>query len=221
MHVTRLHVPLGCVGRRRLGWCALVLAAVSCGPAGRAQEPAGSPESILRGNVIAAAGGDGALLTLFRMHERYNAGKERAVPGTARVSVVAPPESWWIGTAERGAEPAKTVAWAWTLGVLRDARSRLAVLPDVTDDGRPLAGLRVTGSVEPALDMYFDKATHELVRVDWRNDIYRFSEWQTSPDGARYPARCAMFRRNSGDPWFFHEIVSIERLAELPAGLGR
>ena len=68
--------------------------------------------------------------------------------------------------------------------------------------------------------MYFDKTTFELVRVDWRNDIYRFSEWKDF-DGTRYPARCAMFRRNSGEPWFFHEIVAIERLKELPEGLKR
>jgi hypothetical protein len=30
-----------------------------------------------------------------------------------------------------------------------------------------------------------------------------------------------MFRRNSGEPWFFHEIVTIERLKELPEGLTR
>ena len=179
-----------------------------------------SPEMKLVGRVIAAAGGDDKLLTLFRMEERYSAGKEFVSPGTARVSVVEPPKSWWIGTKERGTEPAKITAWAWTLGVLKDPKSKLELLPDITDNEKLLTGLRITESVDPAIDMYFDKETIELIRVDWRNDIYRFSDWKNF-DGTRYPAKCAMFRRNSGEPWFFHEIVTIERLKELPDGLQR
>ena len=90
----------------------------------------------------------------------------------------------------------------------------------MTDNEKELAGLLVTVSVDPARDMYFDKTTHELVRVDWRNDIYRFSEWKEH-DGTKYPSKCTMFRRNSGEPWFFREIISIERLKELPEGLKR
>ena len=179
-----------------------------------------SPEMKLVGRVIAAAGGDDKLLTLFRMEERYSAGKEFVSPGTARVSVVEPPKSWWIGTKERGTEPAKITAWAWTLGVLKDPKSKLELLPDVTDNEKLLTGVRITESVDPAIDMYFDKETIELIRVDWRNDIYRFSDWKNF-DGTRYPAKCAMFRRSSGEPWFFHEIVTIERLKELPDGLQR
>lgn len=179
-----------------------------------------SPEMKLVSKVIAAAGGDEKLLTLFRMEERYSAGKEFVSPGTARVSVVEPPKSWWIGTKERGTEPAKITAWAWTLGVLKDPRSKLELLPDITDNEKSLSGLRITESVDPAIDMYFDKETDGLVRVDWRNDIYRFSDWKDF-DGTKYPAKCAMFRRNSGEPWFFHEIVTIERLQELPEGLQR
>ena len=179
-----------------------------------------SPEMKLVGRVIAAAGGDDKLLTLFRMEERYSAGKEFVSPGTARVSVVEPPKSWWIGTKERGTEPAKITAWAWTLGVLKDPKSKLELLPDMTDNEKSLTGLRITESVDPAIDMYFDKETIELIRVDWRNDIYRFSDWKNF-DGTRYPAKCAMFRRSSGEPWFFHEIVTIERLKELPDGLQR
>ena len=186
----------------------------------KADDSAGASEKQLVAEVIAAAGGEEALLKLFRMEERYNSGKERVSPGTSRVSVVEPPTSWWIGTKERGTEPAKITTWAWTLGVLNDPKSKLELLPELTDGEKPLTGLRVTESVDPAIDMYFDKSTYELVRVDWRNDIYRFSEWKDF-DGTRYPAKCAMFRRNSGEPWFFHEIVAIERLKELPDGLKR
>ena len=211
------------INRRSVLCCmALCLTATVLGSnrRGVADDSAASPEKELVSKVITAAGGEEKLLTLFRMEERYNSGKERVSPGTSRVSVVEPPNSWWIGTNERGQEPAKITTWAWTLGVLKDEKSKLALIPDVTDSEKELVGIQVTGSVDPAIDMYFDKTTHELVRVDWRNDIYRFSEWKEY-DGTKYPAKCAMFRRNSGEPWFFHEIITIERLKELPEGLKR
>ena len=209
------------INRRSVLCCmALCLSVLTVKSTGIADDSAASPEKELVSKVITSAGGDEKLLTLFRMEERYNSGKERVSPGTSRVSVVEPPNSWWIGTNERGQEPAKITAWAWTLGVLQDEKSKLALIPDVTDSEKELTGIQVTGSVEPAIDMYFDKTTHELVRVDWRNDIYRFSDWKEY-DGTKYPAKCAMFRRNSGEPWFFHEIISIERLKELPEGLKR
>jgi hypothetical protein len=197
-----------------------VLAVLKSSHADDAAASPASPEKTLVDKAIAAAGGDDKLLTLFRMEERYSSGEEFVPPGTARVSVVEPPKSWWIGTKERGTEPAKITTWAWTLGVLKDPQSKLELLPEMTDNEKSLTGLRITGSVDPAIDMFFDKETHELARVDWRNDIYRFSDWKDF-DGTRYPAKCAMFRRNSGKPWFFHEIVSIERLKELPEGLQR
>ncbi len=220
MSMTRpIHVPC-----RLVFWpVVLMLAALMFLNSSHADDSSASPaspEMKLVSKVIAAAGGDEKLLTLFRMEERYSAGKEFVSPGTARVSVVEPPKSWWIGTKERGTEPAKITAWAWTLGVLKDPRSKLELLPDITDNEKSLSGLRITESVDPAIDMYFDKETDGLVRVDWRNDIYRFSDWKDF-DGTKYPAKCAMFRRNSGEPWFFHEIVTIERLQVLPVGLQR
>ena len=206
--------------RRVLCFLAVSLTVLAPNIVADADDSAASPEKELVSKVISAAGGDEKLLTLFRMEERYNSGKERVSPGTSRVSVVEPPKSWWIGTNERGQEPAKITTWAWTLGVLKDENSKLALIPDVTDSEKELVGIQVTGSVDPAIDMYFDKTTHELVRVDWRNDIYRFSEWKEY-DGTKYPAKCAMFRRKSGEPWFFHEIVALERLKELPEGLKR
>jgi len=54
--------------------------------------------------------------------------------------------------------------------------------------------------------------------VDWRNDIFRFSE-PKEYDGFKYASKCVLYKRDSGKPWFFHEIVSLERLKELPEGL--
>ncbi|MEY3458458.1 MAG: hypothetical protein RL215_1615 [Planctomycetota bacterium] len=36
-------------------------------------------------------------------------------------------------------------------------------------------------------------------------------------DGAGYHALTAIFKKGAEKPWFFHEIVSIERLTELPS----
>ena len=80
--------------------------------------------------------------------------------------------------------------------------------------------LRITDTVDPPLDMYFDKQTRQLLRVDWREDIYRFSEWKDC-DGTKYQSICIMFRRKSDAPWFFHEILELERLNELPEDLKR
>lgn len=179
-----------------------------------------TPASELVQHVIEAAGGEDKLLKLFRMKEQYNAGATLKTPGTPRTSVVEPPKSWWIGTAERGEEPAKITAWAWTLGALTDKESKIEIIADVTENEMPVAGLRITGTIDPPLDMYFDKKTYELVRVDWRNDIYRFSDWKEY-DGTKYPSKCVLHRRQSGEPWFFHEILELDRLLELPEGLQR
>ena len=182
------------------------------------QEPATVPELVKQ--VIWAAGGESKLLKLFRMKEQYNAGATLLTPGTPRTSVVEPPKFWWIGNKERGVEPAKITTWAWTLGALTDPKSKIDVLADITDNEKILLGLRITGTVDPALDMYFEKETLQLMRVDWRDDIYRFSEWKDC-DGTMYPSKCVMFRRKSGVPWFFHEILELERLKELPEDLKR
>ncbi len=210
-----------CIARSSfLCCCAFLVASQWMISIGMADDEKAIPASELVSKAIAAAGGEDKLLTLFRMEERFNSGKERATPGTARVSVVEPPRSWWIGTKERGEEPAKVVAWAWTLGALKDPKSKLELLPEATEEGKQLSVLRISGSVDPAIDLYFDMTTYELVRADWRNDIYRFSNWRDY-DGTRYPSTCTMFRRKSGEPWFHHEILSIERLQELPEGLKR
>jgi hypothetical protein len=70
------------------------------------------------------------------------------------------------------------------------------------------------------MDIYFDKAESRLVRIDWRGHIHRFSEWKEH-DGFKYPARCVGYRKATGEPWYFSEILELERLKELPEGLKR
>lgn len=174
--------------------------------------------------VISAVGGQEKLLTLFRMKEVFHfgdqptpaAGKKRS----NRESIVEPPKYWWIGTKERADEPAKYDVWAWTLGILVDPHTKVEVVPDLTDEGKTGFGLRVSGSVTPAMDLYFDKETSLLMRLDWRGDFYRFTEWKDA-DGVKYASKTVIYKKASAKPWFFHEVTAVERLKELPAGLKR
>jgi hypothetical protein len=172
--------------------------------------------------AVQAVGGKDKLLKIYRLKEVFHfgetpepaAGKKRSL----RDSILAQPDMWWINKKERGPDPAKDDARAWSLDLLVDAKSRFELIPEIVDEGRTCLGLRVTGSVTPAMSFYFDKETYLLRRLDWRSDFYRFSEWKEY-DGLRYASRTVIFKIKSGKPWFFHDITELERLAQLPAGL--
>lgn len=182
-------------------------------------------ESLVK-QVIEAAGGEVKLLKLFRTRETVNVSSDPDKKAPERVSVYEPPKYWWTGKNERVKnenapdEPATFLVWAWTLGVLTDPASRLEVIPDVVESDKPAVGLRVSGTVTPPMDLYFDKAESRLVRIDWRSDIHRFSDWKEH-DGVKYPAKCAGYKKSTGKPWYFSEIIELERLSELPEGLKR
>ena len=196
----------------------LVLILLCSGPLGLRAEEAGP----IVEKAIAAAGGREKLLTLFRIEERYNFGAEpvAAEKSTRRTSVIEPPKYWWVGGKDRTGEPAKFDVWGWTLGVLTDPKSAIEVIPGVAEPGGATVALRVSGTVAPAMDLHFDAATHRLVRMDWINDIYRFSDWREH-DGVGYQARTVISKKATGKVWFYHEITAIERLASLPEGLKR
>lgn len=189
----------------------------------QAAEPASEP---LVQRVITAAGGEHQLLKLFRTRETVNVSSDPEKKVAARVSVYEPPKYWWTGKNERVKdekkpdEPAIFLVWAWTLGILTDEASKLEVLPDVVESDKPAFGLRVSGTVTPAMDLYFDQGENRLVRIDWRSDIHRFSDWKEH-DGAKYPAKCIGYKKATGKPWYYSEIVELERLKELPEGLKR
>lgn len=172
--------------------------------------------------ILAAAGGKEKLLKIFRMQEVFHfgetpepaAGKTR----TKRTSVIALPQGWWLGNKERGEEPAKDDVRAWSLDLLVDPKSQIEILPDFTDEGRACTGLQISGSVNPAMKLWFDKETLLLRRLDWRGDFYRFSDWREH-DGVKYAASTVIFKIKTGKAWFYHEITGVERLAELPPGL--
>jgi hypothetical protein len=186
-----------------------------------AQAQSADPKPLVEKAVL-AVGGKEKLLKIYRLKETFHfgetaepaAGKQRSL----RDSILSQPDHWWINKKERGADPAKDDARAWSLDLLVDAKSRFELIPEIVDEGRTCLGLRVTGSVTPAMSFYFDKETYLLRRLDWRSDFYRFSEWKEH-DGLRYASRTVIFKIKSGKPWFFHDITELERLAQLPAGL--
>jgi hypothetical protein len=196
-----------------------LLAALSITTAARAQTTDPKP---LADKVLTAVGGKDKLLKIFRIREIFHfggtpepaEGKKRST----RESILSQPDKWWINKKERGVEPAKDDVRAWSLDLLVDEKSKLELIPELTDEGKNCLGLRVSGSVTPAMDFYFDKETLLLHRLDWRGDFYRFSDWKEH-DGLRYASKTIIFKVKDGKPWFFHEITEIERLAALPADL--
>ncbi len=172
--------------------------------------------------ALAAVGGKDRLLKIFRMKEIFHfgdkpepeAGKKR---GT-RESILEMPGWWWLNKKERADEPAKFDVWAWTLGILVDEKSKVEVIPDITDEGKVCFGLKVSASVAPAMSLYFDQETSLLKRLDWRGDFYRFSNWKEH-DGVKYASKTIILKLKDNKPWFFHEVLEVERLAKLPEGL--
>lgn len=199
----------------------LILLGIACTASGRAQTSDPKP---LVNKAVAAVGGADRVLKLFRIKEVFHFGdKPEPAEGkkrSTRESVIEPPRFWWIGTKERAEEPAKYDVWAWTLGILLDPESKVEVIPDITDEEKSAFGLRVSGTVTPAMDLYFDKETSLLRRLDWRSDFYRFSEWKEH-DGVKYAGKTVIFKKAGGKPWFFHEVTRVERLNTLPEGLKR
>lgn len=176
--------------------------------------------------VVSAVGGEDRLLRLFRTRETVNVSADPDKKVAERVSVYEPPKYWWTGKSERVKdekkpdEPAIFLVWAWTLGILTDPASKVELIPEIVDMEKPALGLRVTGTVTPAMDLYFDRAELRLVRIDWRSDIHRFSDWQEC-DGVKFPAKCVGYKKTTGKPWYYSQIVVLERLKELPEGLKR
>ena len=173
--------------------------------------------------VVKAAGGEDKLLKLFRIKEKLVLSEDPKAKGFERASVLEPPGHWWVNKKDRAVdekEPATFLVWAWTLGAITDKTSTVEVLPDLDDDGTKLNGLRVSKSVTPAMDLYFDPKTFRLARIDWRDDTHRFGEWKEH-DGVSYPAKCSGFKKKSGKAWYHTEITELERLKELPDGLKR
>jgi hypothetical protein len=173
--------------------------------------------------AVQAAGGETNLLGHFAFKDRVLIGEKNTGFGAKRESVLDAPRHWWLkspgGYTERKDEPAVFLVWAWTLRALTDPASTIETVPDVKDGDLELWGLRVSGSVKPAMELYFIRSTDLLARIDWRADIHRFSEWKTLIAGTRYPARVVGYKKASGKIWYFDDVTEVTPLKELPEGL--
>jgi hypothetical protein len=79
--------------------------------------------------------------------------------------------------------------------------------------------LRVSGSITPPMEVYFAKTNDLLARIDWRNDIHRFSNWKTTDSGFTYPARVVGHKKATGKIWYFDDVLEVTPLKELPEQL--
>ncbi len=174
--------------------------------------------------ALTAVGGKEKLLKIFRIKETFHFGSTpepaEGKKRSSRESILSQPDKWWINKKERGVEPAKDDVRAWSLDLLVDAKSKIEVIPDLTDEGKNCFGLQISGSVDPAMKFYFDKETNLLQRLDWRADFYRFSDWKEH-DGLKFASKTIIFKLKDNKPWFFHEVTEVERLKALPDGLAK
>jgi hypothetical protein len=169
-------------------------------------------------SVVKAAGGKEKLLTTFRIKERLALGSDLEAKGSERISVLQAPGHWYVGKRNRVTEenePAVKLAWAWTLKALLDPGSKLDVLPPAG----PLVGIRIRGSIDPPMDVWFDSKERRLSAIDWRKDRHVFSEWKEL-DGLHYPSR-VVGHKPDGKVWYHTRIVELTRLEDLPPELKR
>ena len=188
-------------------------ASTSLGTSQAAEDPAAVVDS-----VVKAVGGKEKLLTTFRIKERLALGSDLEAKGSERISVIQAPGHWYVGKHNRVTEenePAVKLAWAWTLQALLDPGSKLDVLPPAG----PLVGIRIRGSIDPPMDLWFDSKDRRLSAIDWRKDRHVFSEWKEL-DGLHYASR-VVGHKPGGKVWYHTRIVELTRLEDLPPELKR
>jgi len=195
---------------------------------------AGEPDpQDLVAQVLETAGGEEKLLKLFRLRERVLVTKTPAEPVTQdekgnRTSVVEVSGDWWVGKAKRDKDKVRVLCWAWSLRLLLDPQSTVQSCHDITVNGKPAFGLRVTESVKMPIDLFFDLESKRLVAIDYDDTRHVFSEWKKTTDGRQYPSHVVGFRftdRDAGtlasNQWYQTDILELTPLDELPIELKR
>ncbi|MBC8290826.1 MAG: hypothetical protein H8E37_10970 [Planctomycetes bacterium] len=213
-----------------LGIVALVAALLPrplCAHAGETDTPVN--ESVAQ--VIKAAGGEEKLLDVFRFHERVlitSTPTPLAAGDTKgnRTSVVKAGGGWWVGTNKRNKDKVRVLCWAWSLRILLDDNSKIEAISEIGVDEKPAFGLRVTGSVNEPIDLFFDRKSHRLTAIDYTDTRHIFSDWKETKEGHLYPAHVAGFRfadRNSRTlqekQWYQTDILELVPLKKLPSEL--
>lgn len=170
--------------------------------------------------AIKAVGGEDKLLRMFRWKERYYIGDSEA--GTVRDAILQLPDHWWQDKTDIAKDNPdrldKTqLVDAWTLAPLIDKDSKLAPLPEITVDEKLALGVRLSRHSKADLNLYFDKDSGLLVRIDWRTYHITFSDWK-EVDGVNYPSK-SFVRTKEGKLHLRTEFLELERLKSLPDGL--
>lgn len=211
---------------RMIGWSLIAL--LSLIASARADDADAKP---LVEQVVATAGGAEKLLTLFRFRERVLITDKPAAPVTAdekenRTSVVQVGGDWWIGKNKRDKDKVRVLCWAWSLRILLNPESKIAVIPETIISEKPAFGLRVSGSIKEPIDLWFDKETKRLVAIDYTDTRHHFSEWKKTDEGHSYPSKVVGYRfadRAKGTfnekQWYQTDILELTPLKELPAEL--
>jgi hypothetical protein len=87
--------------------------------------------------ALTAVGGKDKLLHTFRIKEIFHFGSTpepaEGKKRSTRESILSQPDKWWINKKERGSEPAKDDVRAWSLDLLVDPKSKIEVIPDLTE----------------------------------------------------------------------------------------
>ncbi len=181
--------------------------------------------------TIAVAGGEEKLLKIFRFHERVliTATPTPLVAGETkgnRTSVVEVGGRWWVGANKRNKDKVRVLCWAWSLRILLDEKSKVEVLSDNVVMDRPVLGLRVTGSVQSPIDLFFYKESTRLAAIDYADTRHVFSNWKKTKQGHEYPAHVTGFRfadikakKIQSAQWYQTDILTLTPLKELPVEL--
>lgn len=157
------------------------------------------------------------MLRTFTFTEVFRlAGKDK---GTERISTLQPPLLWYVGRTERVSEENKGGVchdvWMWTLAPLVEPATRLETLPDTRIEGKQACGLKVSGSITPAMNVFFDATTYDLLKIEWKGEQFIFSA-PMQVDGTRVPSKCVLIGK-TGKERMRTELLRIERLPPLPA----
>jgi hypothetical protein len=169
--------------------------------------------------IVASHGGAEKLLRTFKFTEVYLlAGKDK---GTERTSILQPPNLWYVGKTERVSQQNKGGVchdvWMWTLAPLIDSKTKLESLPDMNVEGKAAHALKVSGSIEPPMNVFFDAASDDLLKIEWKGEQFLFSD-PIAVDGTRLPSKCVLIGK-TGKERMRTELKKIERLQTLPADL--
>ena len=171
--------------------------------------------------IVSNHGGADKLLRIVKFSETYYMDGNLTKKGTDRTSILQPPNLWYVGKTERVSKSGKGSVchdiWMWTLVPLTDPKTKLEIVPDIAVEGKPAHGLKVSGTIEPSITAFFDASTQDLVRIDWRGQIFTFSN-PVEVDGTRVPSKCVLLGKD-GKERIRTELRSIERLQNLPADL--